>query len=216
MPHRLLNRFRHSQPLLLGLGFGILVAIAIATVWLVESARRQNDLLLHTLEVQNRVSRLLLDLRRAESSQRGFLLIGNPDYLSDYRESVGTLPKQLTDLIAQTAENTARVRELQAIAPLLEAKLAEMRETLRIEAAGDHDGALSLVRRGSGRQLTEDIRTRINAIIADEQALFRSRSAESDATASILLVVSLIGSALIVLLVTLTMLLVRRSSRERD
>ena len=61
------------QPILLGVGFALLVAIGTATVWLAEQSAQDARSVVHTINVQEKLSNLLLNVRRAESGQRGFL-----------------------------------------------------------------------------------------------------------------------------------------------
>ena len=63
-----------GQILLLAAGFLVLVAISTASVLLVSKAREDGGLVLHTVEVENQINTLLLDIRRAESAARGYLL----------------------------------------------------------------------------------------------------------------------------------------------
>src|SRR6185437_7072729 len=69
------------QPILLGVGFALLVAIGTATVWLAEQSAQDARSVVHTINVQEKLSNLLLNVRRAESGQRGFLLTGRQQYL---------------------------------------------------------------------------------------------------------------------------------------
>ena len=73
------------QPLLLGIGFALLVAIGTATVWLAERSAEDARRVASTLSIQDKLANLLLNVRRAESGQRGYLLTGRQDYLADYR-----------------------------------------------------------------------------------------------------------------------------------
>ena len=59
------------QILLLAAGFLVLVAISTASVLLVNKARSDNALVVHTVEVENQINALLLEIRRAESAARG-------------------------------------------------------------------------------------------------------------------------------------------------
>ena len=63
-----------GQILLLAAGFLVLVAISATSVILVDQAREDNRWVVHTVEVENQLSTLLLQIRRAESAARGYLL----------------------------------------------------------------------------------------------------------------------------------------------
>ena len=67
-----------GQILLLSAGFLVLVIVSAASVLLVNKAREDLGWVVHTLEVENQLSSLLLEVRRAESGARGYLLTGQP------------------------------------------------------------------------------------------------------------------------------------------
>ena len=58
------------QTLLLAAAFIVLVAISAASVVLVTEARKDNALVVHTVEVENQINAVLLNIRRAESAAR--------------------------------------------------------------------------------------------------------------------------------------------------
>ncbi|MEH2469118.1 hypothetical protein V1284_000562 [Nitrobacteraceae bacterium AZCC 2299] len=60
-----------GQILLLAAGFLVLTAISTASVLLVDRAREDSGLVVHTVEVENQISTLLLEIRRAESAGAG-------------------------------------------------------------------------------------------------------------------------------------------------
>jgi len=59
--------------LLLAAGLLVLTAISAGSVHLVNKAREDARKVLRTLEVENQISLVQLQLRRAESAQRGYL-----------------------------------------------------------------------------------------------------------------------------------------------
>ena len=67
------------QPVLLGSAFALLVAISIATAFVVNRAGDDAENLNQTLQLQDRLTNVLLIMRRAESGQRGYLLTGRPE-----------------------------------------------------------------------------------------------------------------------------------------
>ena len=46
--------------------------------------------MVHTVEVENQINTLLLEIRRAESAARGYLLTLGPEFLSDHNAAVAT------------------------------------------------------------------------------------------------------------------------------
>src|SRR5271156_2068952 len=73
-----------GQILLLAAGFLVLVAISIASVMLVNRARDDSGWVVHTVEVENQINTLLLEIRRAESAARGYLLTSEQRFLAEH------------------------------------------------------------------------------------------------------------------------------------
>ena len=61
--------------------------------------------------------------------------------------------------------------EIHAVRPLIEQKLAELAETIRLRQQGDASGALVVVRTGRGAALMVQIRVHIRSLIDEENRL---------------------------------------------
>ncbi|HZC94603.1 MAG TPA: CHASE3 domain-containing protein, partial [Bradyrhizobium sp.] len=79
-----------GQILLLAAGFLVLVTISTASVLLVDKSRRDNAQVVHTVEVENQINALQLQIRRAESSGRGYLLTTEPRFLVEHEDAIAT------------------------------------------------------------------------------------------------------------------------------
>src|SRR5664279_3772834 len=88
-----------GQILLLAAGFLVLVAISAASVILVDQAREDNSWVVHTVEVENQISTLLLQIRRAESAARGYLLTSEPRFLTEHEAAVATILPDIDKLM---------------------------------------------------------------------------------------------------------------------
>jgi signal transduction histidine kinase len=205
-----------SQPLLLAAGFAIIVLMSLTSVWLAQQSEEQSKLVEHTLDVKNQLANLLLDLRRTESGQRGYLLTGNANYLEDYSDAVAEIEPAIDKLHGSLPDGAPEKAALSATEPLIRAKLTELAQTLKLYDSGQTQAALALVRGDAGRQYMVDIRQRIDAISAQEEALLTRRSREASRTDRRLVIITISGAALILLLAALSVFLVRRSNRERD
>lgn len=205
-----------AQPILLAAGFAILVAISATSIWLVDRAREDADMVVHTLDVQNRLSLILLNLRRAESAHRGYLLTGQDLYRTEYETSAKNTLPAVAAALEGVQDNSAQSDQLAAVEPLVRDKLAEMERVATLFASGDAAGAQARVGAGEGRDLMEDIRTRVLAMLNAERSLLTMRRADSERTGRYLLAVSLAGSFLILLIGAISVYLVQRTSRQRE
>jgi PAS domain S-box-containing protein len=110
---------------------------------------------------------LLAAMIDAETGQRGYALTGNQSYLGPYlavRESL----KHDLDHLRQLSGNEATRQHLDSIAPLLDAKLAEMEKTISLRRNQDLPGVLALVGSDVGKRLMDAIRLEMRAIVQIE------------------------------------------------
>src|ERR1700758_2894051 len=94
-----------GQSLLFAAGFLVLVAISATSVVLVNQARKDNAWVVHTVEAENQLSTLLLQIRRAESSARGYLLTSEPRFLAEHDAAVATISLDIDKLARLTGDN---------------------------------------------------------------------------------------------------------------
>src|SRR6185369_9796595 len=80
-----------GQILLLTAGFLVLVAVSVSSVLLVNKARDDSAWVVHTIQAENQLNALLLEVRRAESAARGYQLTRGPDFLADHDEAVAAI-----------------------------------------------------------------------------------------------------------------------------
>ncbi len=109
-----------GQILLLTAGFLVLVAVSVASVLLVNKARSDSAWVVHTVEVENQINALLLEIRRAESAAGGYLLTLGPEFLADHEKAVGEIIPAVDKLARSTTDNPAQVdniKQFRACAP---------------------------------------------------------------------------------------------------
>jgi signal transduction histidine kinase len=207
---------RTRQGILLGAGFAILVALGGAIVWLVNQAATDAEIVAQTLTVQNELSDVLLNARRAEAAQRGYLFTQDDVYLNDFNatrpEAARTLGN-LRDLVKsdrQASAVVARIDELMA------AKFAEMNRTIELNRSGQRAAARAVVQSGGGRDLQNDLRELVEREIAREVKVQAERAAASSRNNRLLLVISLVGAVMVILIGALSIYLVQRNSRQRE
>src|SRR5262245_36663581 len=106
-----------GQILLLTAGFLVLVAISIASVLLVNQAREDSGRVTRTVEAENQINALLLEIRRAESAARGFVLTQGPEFLREHDAAVANIvpyTTKLAQLIGNNPNQAANLRKLTA------------------------------------------------------------------------------------------------------
>jgi PAS domain S-box-containing protein len=106
----------------------------------------------------DRADRLLSEAKDAETGQRGYLLTGDDAYLAPFLAVRDRIGSQLEALRQATPDGDAAA-ELDAIKPLLAAKMAELARTIDLRRTQGTAPALALVATDAGKHLMDQIRT---------------------------------------------------------
>lgn len=216
MPTSLSTDRNLTQPLLLLAGFALLIGISVGTLWLVDRATDDARSVAHTLRVQDMMSNVLLNMRRAEAGQRGYLFTNAARYLDDYNEAGPQAEEQLRLLREQTADNPTRKSEIDLIERTMNQKFAEMDQTIELTKAGRIEDARSVVLGDTGRTFMNNLRQQIEKLIDDEGRLLTERSQTSQRTNRLLLILTILGAALVVVVGGIAVLLMRRNVAQRE
>ena len=205
-----------GQILLLAAGFLVLVAISAASVVLVNQARKDNAWVVHTVEVENQLSTLLLQIRRAESAARGYLLTSEPRFLTEHEAAAATILPDVDKLAQLTADNPVQAENARQLRPPVEARLAEFAKAIEFVKRNDIAGGIAMLREAGASDSVQKIGEVSRAMHAEEDRLFASRTATADRTQQLASAVTVAGSGLVIALAGISIFLVRRSSRARD
>jgi signal transduction histidine kinase len=205
-----------GQLLLLVAGLVVLTIISAGSVHLVNLARDDARSVLHTVEVENQISLVELQLRRAESAQRGYLSTLLPDFQADFEEATAKLTPALTRLSQLTSDNPVQKPLVSAMIPLCNQRIDEFRKTIELARTKHVDDATRIIREGIGRGAMKRIDDLASQMRAEEDRLFALRTANADRSQTLAASLTGIGSGFVVVLAAISIFLVRRSARARD
>lgn len=205
-----------GQILLLAAGFLALVAISAASVILVNRAREDNSWVVHTVEVENQINTLLLEIRRAESAARGYLLTLGPVFLADHEAAVAGIIPGVDRLQQLISDNPTQIANISKLRTAVEQRLAQFAQEMDFVKGNDQANATELVRQAAASNTTGSIRDIAAAMLAEENRLFAQRTENADRTQVLASSVTIAGSSCVIALAGLSIFLVRRSARARD
>ncbi len=205
-----------GQILLLAAGLVVLTIISAGSVYLVNRAREDARSVLHTVEVENQLSLVQLQLRRAESAQRGYLSTLRPDFQTDFEQAASQLPPALTRLSQLISDNPVQKRLVDEMLPLIDQRIEEFRRTIELARTQRLDDAAQIVREGIGRDAIKRIEDLASQMRAEEDRLFGLRTTNADRSQTLAASLTWIGSGFVVVLAGISIFLVRRSARARD
>ena len=101
------------------LGFAVAVAIlsllGLLTYRASKHAEEYDNLVTHTNTVIQKLDSLLLNLRDAESSQRGLIITGQGQYSQAYETAVRNILMEISELRQLTIDNTSQQVHLDSI-----------------------------------------------------------------------------------------------------
>ena len=205
-----------GQIILLAAGLVVLTIISAGSVYLVNRARQDAHSVLHTVEVENQLSLVQLQLRRAESAQRGYLSTLRPDFQTDFEEAASQLPPALKRLSQLITDKPVQKHLADEMIPLIDQRIAEFRKTIELARTQHLDDAAQIVREGIGRDAMKHIDDLAGQMRAEEDRLFGLRTTNADRSQTLAASLTWIGSGFVVALAAISIFLVRRSARARD
>ena len=205
-----------GQILLLAAGFFVLVAISTTSVVLVNQSRKDNGWVVHTVEAENQLNSLLLEIRRAESATRAYMFSSGARYLGEYKAAIAAIPEELDNLGKLTADNPVQVENVAKLREAVAVRLDDFAKD--IKHTDDHDLAASIAEMQNRRtnKTVESIAAIGDAMRAEEDHLFAERTETADRTQQLASIVTVVGSGLVIALAAISIFLVRRSARARD
>ncbi len=131
----------------------------------------------HTFEAIIRSDALLSALRDAETGQQGYLLTGNEAFLQPYLAVSDGVRGQLQELRRSTQIPSARAH-LEAVTPLMDAKLAEMAQAIDLRRHQDITAMQAIVSSGQGKRLMDSIRAEMGSYSQIENEALSRNDAE--------------------------------------
>jgi signal transduction histidine kinase len=194
----------------------VLTVISAGSVYLVNEARKDARSVVHTVEVENQISLTQLQLRRAESAQRGYVSTLLSDFQGDFEQAASHITPLLTRLGQLTSDNPVQKRLIDEMLPLINQRIEEFRKTIELARTQRINDAAQIIREGAGRDVMKHIDELAGQMRAEENRLFVLRTTSADRSQSLAASMTWIGSGFVVLLGGISIFLVRRSARARD
>jgi methyl-accepting chemotaxis protein len=163
---------------------GYALALIILAVLGVVSYRNTTGLIeamqmsTHTHQVLENLERALSTLKDAETGQRGYIITGEDRYLEPYQSGTSAVNQTIQNLRGLTADNPNQQRRIDALEPLVAAKLAELKDTIDLRKNKGFDAAMKEVLTDKGKQAMDDIRKVIAEMDSEERVLLEKRNNE--------------------------------------
>jgi PAS domain S-box-containing protein len=137
----------------------------------------------HTREVLLETALTLSALQDVETGQRDFILTAEAQYLEPYIAGLGRVDQSINHLAVLTQDNPTQQVRLGDLRKVAAARFDVAAETVALVRAGNQSEALAIVSSGRGKSLTDEARTIVDAITAEESRLLDIRHATATSAA---------------------------------
>jgi signal transduction histidine kinase len=162
------------------MGLVILLVVGI-TAWQANSKQIQNSALVtHTHQILTYSEGLISALSEAESTSRGYLISGNPDFLKPYQRITEDIEFQYRSLVALTTDSPEHQQRLFLIKPLIDQRLASLSRLIQTRQELGMPYVQQRFINGRGRLLQEEIHKQIDELEYGEQKMLVLRNADTE------------------------------------
>jgi signal transduction histidine kinase len=201
----------------------LLLAAVLGLFVAAETGQRTLENLSSRIELSQQRERALAQvlqlLTQAESSQRGYFLVGDTAYLEPYQEATAQIPQALSQLrVAFADADRPIVADIEQIERLSNAKFVELGQSLEVFRERGRSAALDLVRTDIGRWTMAKISDVASKVQAAETAgtLDASRSWRSDRWKSLIVTSGALAATVLLVLTLSRMVLNYLRFKERE
>ena len=193
----------------------LLVALGVAVMfWAFRQIEIASEERKYTFILLNHADDFLSALKDAETGQRGFLLTGDEDFLEPYMAVRDRIGRHLEELRQLTSISAAQKR-LDALAPLVDAKLAELAQVIELRRNNDIPAVIVAVGSGKSKHLMDSIRAGMRGFIQIEEAVLAMQIAKFQSTLRQLFALIVTASLFILLFALWFAYLIYRETQQR-
>jgi signal transduction histidine kinase/CheY-like chemotaxis protein/CHASE3 domain sensor protein len=184
----------------------------------IQTLREDNQKIVHSHQVVTTLDGLLSTVQDAETGQRGFLLTGDEHYLEPYNAALLAVTSQLNALSELTRDNPRQQTRIGPLKLHIDAKLAELKQTIDLRRARGSEAALAVVTTDRGKVEMDTIRAQLATMDQEEADLREKRLAEMTDAYKTAFVSAILSCLLGIVLTAIVGFLIRRAivARQRQ
>jgi PAS domain S-box-containing protein len=206
------------RPPIIGLGLIalLLVVNVLISEWNIDRLVKNEHRVLHVEEVLTTLETVLFNMTEAETTERGFLITDDPNYLPLYEAAIVKTNETLDRLRQITTDEPEQQQRITALHQRVDARSQELRDAIAAQRAGGFTASRQKVSTNRGREHMNEMRKLVREMKDYEQQLLNLRAEESRQSAYVTHTTDLVGSFLGIGLVGLAFFLYRRDLANRQ
>lgn len=210
-----MRTIRAKMMLALIVPLAVLVPVAAVTLAATNSSRDTSDAVARSADILQGGQRLLLAAIDSETGVRGFLITGDDRFLEPWNTGRATFDAEATALRAAVAGDPLQLARLQRMVDVEQQWRTQVAEQhILARRAGAIDAA-TIERAGTGKALKDQVRTAGNEFTAAQRAILDRRIAANDRAVDRARVASIIGPALVAVILLLLAVALARNIAGR-
>lgn len=191
----------------------VLIGIIGSTLYLVYETQSYSEELVSSRRARSAAADLLLMIQQAESSQRGYIVTLDREFLSTYRQAAANLRDRQSLFEAAIRDNPVVKIDLTELQKAIAAKAAELDQTTELAASGRQDEAVNIVKSRLGFEQMSKVGETLHGVIKAADERVASQVASQVRMAGILRVTTIIGALAIAVLLAGAVFIISRYVR---
>jgi len=193
-----------------------LIGNAFVSFWSLSTLYKNNSLVIHTLDVLEKVESVRADITSAEANQRGFLLTGNTEFVEPYERGVTEVGPIVDRLAELTSDNPAQQKNIVELRPAIAERIRLLRESVRIRNDAGLDALMTSGSIERGHVEMDKLLDSIAKIEAIEKNLLAARTEQSRRSGINTIITLSVSNLVSIALVIFVFYLIKRDVSERD
>lgn len=176
-----------GQKIAIGFAISALILIGVAIMGYVNADRLIDNekWVSHTHQVRREIADLLSGMKDAETGERGFIITGSNNFLEPYEAAMPLIERTFDSLRKLTSDNPDQQRRLDAIRPVIDARLEDLKTRIELRRSDGLDAAAKAVSMGAGKKHMDQIRRLLSEMDRDEEQLLAKRAEIAEASAGL-------------------------------
>lgn len=149
-------------------------SVVVGEFWYISQLQQSLTRLEKTVALRRKIFNYMIALLDIETGQRGFIIVGDPDYLKTFAAATQSLPTLMAELRRSYADRPDVTPILDRIEMLAALKLARLEETIDLRASGDTAAATARVADGEARTVMNELRGIVSQLLETESDHLRA------------------------------------------
>ncbi|WGM31776.1 ATP-binding protein [Brevundimonas sp. NIBR11] len=188
----------------------LLLLVNVSTFVLIQRTASFNQQVDQTWQLRRAARGVILNIKDAETAQRGYLLTGQSSFLLTYDQSRVAAPRMLERLEALAGSDEISLASVEALTRLSRDKFLEMSQIVSLSRSGQNGQALDQVRSGRGKLLMDQLDAEIATLDSQLGARLQAQTSRSEASAVFTIIVNAVAGALILVLAAIVLIMITR------